>query len=83
MVGREGTRLYMQHVRLHRFCIWSYCTQTLCITSHVTVCVHLPADVTMEHHGGTAQDPLLPLLLILGFASGYSVWMVPVSVRVM
>lgn len=30
-------------------------------------------DVTMEHRG-SAPDPLLPLLLILGFASGYSVW---------
>ena len=32
MVGGEGTRLYMQHVQLHRFCVWSYCTKTLCIT---------------------------------------------------
>ena len=40
------------------------------------------ADVSMEHRSGCGDEPLLPLLLVLGLATGYSVWMVSVSVCV-
>ncbi len=47
--------------------------------NHLVVCADC-TDVGMEHRrGGGGDSHILPLLLVLGFSSGYSVWMVPVG----
>ena len=30
----------------------------------------------MEHHSRVGEGPVLPLLLVLGFANGYSIWQI-------
>jgi len=42
------------------------------------VFVSVYADISMEHHSRVGGGPTLPLLLILGFTSGYSVWQISV-----
>ena len=49
-------------------------SQPSCLISESFISFY--TDISMEHHSRVGEGPVLPLLLVLGFINGYSIWQI-------
>ena len=73
----------MGHIR-NRRCQWyvffncpyiaTGSSQPSCFISESFTSFH--TDISMEHHSRVGEGPVFPLLLVLGFTNGYSIWQI-------
>jgi len=62
-------------------CMYIFCFFSLYyILAYSTYCLCVNVDVNSNPSRGLASGAAAPLLLILGYANGIQVWMIPVSI---